>query len=411
MNAITATIGLPPTETVKFFKAKGARIFTRHWTDLWQEEHVRAFTVSKINDLNVLNAIYRELAVVTGEGGTLEMFKAALLPELRDAVAAGQAPESILTDRRLRTIYETNLRMARAAGQWERFTKNAAVAPFLMYIAIDDDHTRAQHRIWGGLTPGSEPIILPIDHPAWAYFYPPNGWGCRCLISAFSPREMKLRGLSVTSDERLRAIGWPTSDAPTDIDSTDFERGDGIVERVPLGVDPGFAYNVGKEHLRGLGDALAASLEATAERSVPIARAVLQQVLEQTAIEALLSARGASFPVMILAQAERDLIGAQSAIARLSSDTFAKQAAVHPEIGIAEYRKLVELGAKPDLILKQGDLRLILVKVEGGKWLKATLKATSDGRETYIVSYQFADSREINRLKRINEVVFDAGSN
>ena len=67
-DPIRQTIHLPPTETVKFFRAKGLRILTSHWLDLWQEEHVRAFTVSKINDLTVLNAVYRELDTVVSKG-------------------------------------------------------------------------------------------------------------------------------------------------------------------------------------------------------------------------------------------------------------------------------------------------------------------------------------------------------
>jgi SPP1 gp7 family putative phage head morphogenesis protein len=405
-------INLAPTETVKFFRAKGARILTSHWTDLWQEEHVRSFTVSKINDLTTLNAIYRELDTVVADGGTLEMFKSKLLPDLRAPVKAGTAPLNILSDQRLRTIYQTNLRMARAAGLWERIQSAKKAVPYLMYRAIDDDHTRPEHRKWGGLD-GGKPIILPVDHPIWKWLFPPNGWGCRCQVIALSQRDLEARGLTLTTEAELAAMGLPTlANAGGSLDgvaTNAFIRSDGIIEDVPTGIDPGFAYNVGTEHLRGLADALYRSLEEMARNNAPVAQAILGEVVAQTGIDALLAAKGSDFPVMVLGNAERALVGSDASVARLSFDSYEKQLREHPEIGIAEYRKLVEIGAAPQIILRQGDLRIILIRAEGGKWLKATVKVTKDRQQLYVVNYQYADAREVKRLRRQNEIIRDEG--
>lgn len=405
-DSIRQTIGLPPTETAAFFLAKGARILTSHWTDLWQEEHARAFTVSKVNDLGVLNRIYGAVEKITSQGGTLASFKADLLPDLIKAVAEGKAPARLLTDRGLATIYTTNLRMARAAGKWERIQKLKALAPYLMYVALDDGRARPQHAIWGGLD-SDKPIILPVDHPFWRWFFPPNGWGCRCNVIQLSDADLRDRNLFLTTDAELDAMGLPNSTTATlaDIATRDFIRPDGIIERVPIGVDPGFAYNVGEAHLRGLSEALSGQLEAMASHNVSIAQAVLQQVVDETAFNVFLEQPGNNFPVMVLGGSTRDLIGAKSAVVVISSDTWAKQIAAHPEIGLSEYRKLVELGATPDLVLKQGNLRLIFVKVAGDRWLKATVKVTKDARELFVVSYQFARAAEVARLKRLNEIV------
>jgi hypothetical protein len=40
--------------------------------------------------------------------------------------------------------------------------------------------------------------------------------------------------------------------APNDGPNRDWVRGDGSIEAVPPGIDPGFAYNVGQAHMRGL---------------------------------------------------------------------------------------------------------------------------------------------------------------
>lgn len=387
-NPIRQTIGLPPTETVAFFRAKGVSILTSHWTDLWQEEHTRARTIAGVTDLAVLNRVYAELDVVKSKGGTLAMFKAALLADLEKAVAEGKAPARLLTDRGLATVYNTNLRMARAAGKWQRIQELKDVAPYLMYTALLDGRTRPLHLKWNG-------TILPVDHPWWNTHFPPCGWNCRCSVIQLSEADITDRGLKVADA--------PPDDGP----NHDFIRGDGIVESVPAGIDPGFAYNVGEAHLRGLSDALTAQLETMAGNNVSIAQAVLQQVVDETAFNVFLEQPGNNFPVMVLADAERALIGSESSVVTLSSDTFAKQLREHPELVLADYRKLVELGARPEIIMRQGDLRIVLLKTDGGKWIKAIVKLTKDGQQLFMVSYQFATAREIARLRLRNEVVRD----
>jgi Phage Mu protein F like protein len=407
-ESIRQTINLPPTETVKFFRAKGSRILTGHWTDLWQEEHTRAFTVSKVNDLAVLNRLYAALDKVTSEGGTLAMFKADVLPDLQAAVKAGTAPERLLTDRGLATVYNTNLRMARAAGKWERVTALKDRRPYLMYSALDDGRAREQHALWGGLNSG-KPIILPVDHPFWKWFFPPNGWGCRCDVIQLTDADLRDRGLSITTDAELATMGLPTSVTTdlSDIATRDFIRADGIIESVPLGIDPGFAYNVGANHLSGLSGALTAQLEAMAGNNVSIAQAVLQQVLDETAFDIFLAEDGGSFPVMVLPESTRALIGAQPSVAVISQATWVKQLARHPELGLADYRKLVEIGASPQLLLKQDSEHILLLRVDGGKWLKATVKTTKDRSELYVVSVQFAPDKEVARLIKRDEVIYD----
>lgn len=232
MGEIRPAIGLPPNETVEFFRAKGEYPISRRWWDVWQEEHARAFTVAGITDRTVLEQTRASLDKVLAEGWTFEFWKSEILGDLRKAVDQGTAPLNIVTDARLATIYNTNLRMARAAGQWKRIGALKERAPFLMYSAVLDGRTRPLHRAWDG-------TILPVDHPWWDTHYPPCGWNCRCNVIQLSQRDLDRRGLRV-------------SEPPDDGPPTHFIRGDGIVETVPRGIDPGFAYNVGKAHMRGL---------------------------------------------------------------------------------------------------------------------------------------------------------------
>ncbi|EHN77122.1 SPP1 gp7, partial [Streptomyces coelicoflavus ZG0656] len=150
----------------------------------------------------------------------------------------GVAAEAQLgSPRRLRTIYDVNMRMAHAAGRWQRIEAAKATLPYLVYTAVLDGVTRPQHAAWGGR--GGVRIILPVDHPFWRTHYPPNGWHCRCTVLQMSAAMIQARGWSVTTEEELQATDW-TKTRPWLNGRT------GRTEVVPIGIDPGFAYNVGQ---------------------------------------------------------------------------------------------------------------------------------------------------------------------
>ncbi len=380
-------IGLPPTETVEFFRAKGRVIPTSTWLDLWQEEHARAFTVSGINDVNVLQSVRASLDVMLDQGGTFGMWKAGILPELTASAQNGTSPPNILTDRRLRIIYDTNLRMAVAAGQWKRIQANKVSHPFLMYSAIHDRRTRPLHKAWDG-------TVLPVDHPWWDTHYPPCGWNCRCNIIQYSQRDLDRLGLKVVKNP------------PNNGEMYDYIRKDGVIQSVPRGIDPGFAYNVGKAHLAGVSDSLRDTINEVAKSNLPMARAVLRDIVESTAFDAFLVNEQQSFPVMVLGQLEREILGTETSVAILSSDTYAKQLLKHPELSLDVYRKLLDLGEAPEIIFKQNDQHIILLKMTDDKWLRATLEVTADGKEVYIVSYFIAREAEVERLRRTLKVIY-----
>jgi hypothetical protein len=103
---------------------------------------------------------------------------------------------------------------------------------------------------------------------------------------------------------------------------------------------------------------------------------------------------------MVVSDEIRDLVGARTHVAVLSSETFAKQRRNHPELTIADYRQLPEVGAAPDLIFRQDDRRVIFTRQADGRWLKAAVKVTADGDEMFVTSFQWARAREIQRLKK-----------
>ena len=170
----------PPKEALEFFRNKGFKIGF-DFRDVWREEHATAFTVAKAMSIDVLESIRGELDKALAEGRTFRRFQQDLTPTLQklgwwgtkpltDPKTGKTVPARLGSPRRLRTIYRTNLRTARAAGQWERAQRTKQTHPFLIYLLGPSEVHRVLHVQWHG-------TVLPIDDPWWKTHLPPNGWG------------------------------------------------------------------------------------------------------------------------------------------------------------------------------------------------------------------------------------------
>jgi len=234
---------LPPTEAIRFFEKKGlAKSFA--WQEVWHEQHAVAFTVAKSAGYDILGDVFGAVKSAIADGKTFETFQKELTPTLIkkgwwgvkeqvDPLTGEIVKVQLGSRRRLKIIYDTNLRMARAAGTWERIVRVKTRRPFLFYSAVLDGRTRPLHRAWHG-------TILPVDHPWWDTHYPPNGWRCRCTARQLSARDLKRRGLTVSKK------------APVIKNRSYRNPRTGEVLPVPEGIDPGFGYNVGKANLRAI---------------------------------------------------------------------------------------------------------------------------------------------------------------
>lgn len=234
--------GLPPEEAVKWFREKGYAL-TFDWRDMMREQHARAFTVAKATHLDLLADIREAVDKAIAGGGTLGEFTKTLKPTLQkkgwwgekevdeldvDGKPTGETKLVQLgSPHRLRTIYETNLRQAQAAGRWERFQRTKVARPYARYVCLLDGSERAEHRAWHG-------IVLPLDDAWWSTHAPPNGWGCRCKMQQLSDRD-------------LERYGYKLSEAapPDEMRLWKNDR-TGVTTKVPKGIDPRFDYNPGQ---------------------------------------------------------------------------------------------------------------------------------------------------------------------
>ena len=260
---------LAPETAVQFFAAKGLKP-TFAWQDMLAEEHLKAFTVAKMMDADMLADVHNAMTEAITEGKTVRWFQEQLEPMMQakgwwgkklvedplaiptpaggkfKIVQLGSAP-------RLRTIFRTNMQNAYAVGHWEKILAQKEEAPFLMYDALDDHRTRPAHA-------ALDNKVLPVDHPFWKTHAPPNGWNCRCSLIQLDADQMESL-LGKTEPDTAPAIKTrPWTNPRT-----------GKVLQVPVDLDPGWDYNPGRlqaEHLATL------ALEKTAALPPKIAAGV-----------------------------------------------------------------------------------------------------------------------------------------
>lgn len=242
---------LIPKEALAWLKAKKLRPGF-DYRDVWREEHRNSFTVAKMLQLDLLSDVKALVEDALQSGQTFSEFREMLQPllikrgwwgvqEMDDPLTGETRTVQLGSDRRLRTIFDTNMRTARAAGQWERIQRTKQTMPYLMYELGPSREHRVEHVKWARL-------CLPVDHPFWQTHFAPNGWGCKCTIRQVSRGEyaqLAAQGTIHTEAPEIRTVRW-------------VNKRTGEEEDVPEGIDPGWNYNPGINREQELARQLAA---------------------------------------------------------------------------------------------------------------------------------------------------------
>lgn len=176
---------LPFVEAIDYFEGKlplGADAVR----SIKAEARDRAFWIAGVTNQQVVESAYTQIHKALAEGETFDTFKKTVNARLQ---ALGYDK---LKPFRLRTIFETNMASAYAAGQWRRATDPEVIKrrPYGRYRAIMDSRTRPTHA-------GLNGRVWPLDDPAWGAIWPPNGFRCRCMVDTISETETNARGLKV----------------------------------------------------------------------------------------------------------------------------------------------------------------------------------------------------------------------
>ena len=265
---------LPPAEAMAFMDGRQLTADTYHWHDLWRDEHQRAFTVSRLARGDLLEAVQASLAKsVAGDLSRRDWIKSTeqLLKnagwwgttEVTDP-RTGEMLKTRFNHARLQLIFDTNVRQAAAAGQWQRMLRNQRTHPFARYVAMDDDRTRPQHRSWHNVT-------LPLDDPWWSTHRPPNGYRCRCRMIGVTQREYDqgevLDRPGAETDRKAPIVRAPMAKTAPPEALRDWRNpATGAIEKIPDGIDPGFDYNPGTT---GRSQAFEAMVQAKLARMLP----------------------------------------------------------------------------------------------------------------------------------------------
>lgn len=145
--------------------------------------------------------------------------------EMEDPLTGKIKNVQLGSTRRLKVIYDTNLRTAHSEGQWQRIQRNKDDFPYLKYDANNSEHPRLEHSAWDGL-------VLPVDDPFWQAHYPVKAWGCKC-------------GVVQLDEDTLDELGLKPAEPPQEETYTYINKRTGEMQRIPKGVDPSFNYPPG----------------------------------------------------------------------------------------------------------------------------------------------------------------------
>lgn len=219
MATAASALDLPFTEAIDFLRQKTS-VPTKSWRDVWDAAHSKMFMVAGANQVAIVDDFKASIAKALEQGTTLDAFRKDF-----DTIVKTHG-WSYKGERgwRTKTIFETNLRTAYAAGRYAQTTRPETLEafPFWQYHHSGAVHPRVQHKAWDG-------TCLAADDPFWKTAYPPNGFGCGCFVTP-------------VSRTGLKKLGKSGPDTAPDLDQLGTDQ--------PLGVDPSFAYNPGEAWLK-----------------------------------------------------------------------------------------------------------------------------------------------------------------
>ncbi|BBL70337.1 phage minor head protein [Methylogaea oryzae] len=389
---------LPFQEQIAFFQQK-LDLPTRHYDDILQAQHDRSFVVAGAMKADLLADLRGAVDRAISEGKSIQWFREQFdgIVEKHGWAYKGER------DWRTRVIYKTNMSASYAAGRWAQLNDPDLLKsrPYWKYVHNDTvTHPRPLHVAWSGLT-------LRHDDPWWLAHFPPCGWGCRC---------------------RVTAVAESTPGRDTAPDDGTWEKVDrwGEVHSIPRGVDYGWDYAPGQSiaHLlRAVIDKqdaapwqlARANTQALVNSEVfthwhnRIVQAALAEADKYTGRSAkqeaarAVAAKGERFPVAVLDDDAKALLGATTATVTLSDYDLAKQAVSRQgqDFTAAEYAKAQTTIEEAQRILRDQDEYTLFIH-RGSKVYVAILQRTKSGKAVFLKSFRRSnESDAASQLRKV----------
>lgn len=350
----------PFQEQVDFLKQK-LNLPTRHYDDILGAAHDRAFVVAGAMKADLLTDFHNAVNRAANEGKSIHWFKKEFESIVQKHGWTGWTGSDTKAGRdwRARIIYKTNLSASYAAGRWQQLNHPDLLKsrPYWKYIHNDTvAHPRPLHVSWNGL-------VLHHDDPWWHTHFPPNGWGCRCRVTAVGPDEY-------------------TGQSAPNGDTFTYTDDKGRTRTIPNKVGFGWDYAPGKSNL----DKVVAFQQQKLE-NLPwqLARSNVKDLVNSPVFNAFFTGKlPGEFPIAVLPLADQVLLGAETATVLLSQHSLTEHLAAHPEIGLADYLQIQSI-LEDGEVYRQGEERLIYLSIAGVAY-RAALKRTADGQKNYFLT-------------------------
>ncbi len=369
----------PFKEQLDFFRQK-LNLPSEHYDDIIQSGHDRAFIVAGAMKADLVQDFRSAIDRVVAEGKSIQWFREHF-DEIVDRHGwHGWTGEDTADGRdwRTRIIYKTNLAASYAAGRYQQLTDPTLLKrlPYWKYIHNDTvTHPRPLHVAWSGL-------VLKHDNPWWQTHFPPNGWGCRCRITAVAASE------------------YQGASAP---DNGDWVKEDRIGQQhvIPNGIDYGWDYTPGRANA----ELLRQVVDKQESADWRLARANVAELVGGAVFTRFLNGQLAGeFPVAVLDDAEKALLGSEASVVLMSQASVADHLDKHPEITADDYRQVQQIIDQGE-VYQQNDERVIYLWL-GGELYRAALKRTQDRLKNYFLTLfkttdKKADAEVRKKYKRI----------
>ena len=189
-----------PTAVYEYLKSKKPQAHF-DYDEIVHDAHKKTFTIAKMTNLDLLKDMQSSLTKAFKDGIGFDEWKNSVKPilakkgwlgniKVKDP-KTGEEKEIYVGNRRLRTIFNTNMRTAYAKARYE--SQMQSLGEYFRYTAVLDSRTREAHRKLHGKT-------LPKTDKFWDTNYPPNGWGCRCKVQVLTEAECVARGIVPLTD-------------------------------------------------------------------------------------------------------------------------------------------------------------------------------------------------------------------
>lgn len=211
-----------PDEALEYFRRRDEKKISWSYKDVWEQEHRRAFTVSKLTKATLLDDVQTSLDKAIAEGQSFEQWRSEILPKL-DRVWLGRtygelwdemSPEEqakhtppsqserkrIVRESRLKTIFRTNMASSYQAGRYRQLRDDVEDYPYWRYITMEDAAVRPAHAELHGK-------VFRWDDPFWQTHFPPNGFNCRCEVEGLDSFDLEAQDLTLESGHVSKVRG------------------------------------------------------------------------------------------------------------------------------------------------------------------------------------------------------------